>query len=476
MANWNNPIDTSLYTVVLAELKGRDTDAAFMFDPAIVTPTNLSNNTIRWNSVNSRFEILNGTWGVLDTEYDINVTSLNNLTDTDFLKINPGGNQTITSGKLILDIDSAAVLDIKGGSADEVYIQIFADAAAQSTRSGYIGFFGAASEDLSIVNEFASGSTILATNNTAALTLDSSQNATIAGTTTTTKLTINSTITGGIAGINIPSPSQTTGSIFNCSSTALSAGNMHDYYLNSSTFSGNMMRLWQDHSSATGTLIALINDGTGDTINLTHSATSGYALWINASGTLTTPAVEFIQNDILSSGSTLTLRHDGTGPNLDLTQKGHIKFPAIAVPSTDANTLDDYQEGNVTVVLEPTGLGTITMTSTANSMVYTKIGRTVHIGGQLSISSISGPTGNLRLSGLPYAIADVQDVGERCVGVVFGENVDGTGTDDYMCVVQGTAGNTSVSFRKYSGEVIDCTTDLAAGASFNISLTYTTDE
>ena len=105
MADWDNPINTTVYTAVLSDLKGRDTDSAFMFDPAVVTPTNLSNKTVRWNSVNSKWEILNGTWGVLDTEYDINVTKLNNLADTDFLKINPGSNQTITSGKLILDID-----------------------------------------------------------------------------------------------------------------------------------------------------------------------------------------------------------------------------------------------------------------------------------------------------------------------------------------------------------------------------------
>ena len=164
MANWNSPINTTVYTSVLSELKGRDTDSAYMFDPAVVTPTNLTNNTIRWNSVNSRFEILNGTWGVLDTTYDINVTQLGGFSSSDFLRLNPGSNQTVISGKLILNINAAAVLDLKSGTADEVYLQLYADAAAQSIRSGYIGFFGAAGEDLDIVNEFTNGNVNLTTN------------------------------------------------------------------------------------------------------------------------------------------------------------------------------------------------------------------------------------------------------------------------------------------------------------------------
>jgi hypothetical protein len=168
MADWTQPINSTVYTLVLSELKGRDTDAGAMFDPATVSPysTNLPNNTIRWNSVNSRWEILNGTWGALDTEYDINVTQLKGLDDTDFLKIAPAGNQTITNGKLILDIDAGAVLDLKGGTADEVYLQFYANTVAQSTRTGYIGFFGAAEEHLDIVNEYTNGDIKLITNGT----------------------------------------------------------------------------------------------------------------------------------------------------------------------------------------------------------------------------------------------------------------------------------------------------------------------
>jgi hypothetical protein len=52
-----------------------------------------------------------------------------------------------------------------------------------------------------------------------------------------------------------------------------------------------------------------------------------------------------------------------------------INFPATQVASSDANTLDDYEEGTWTPVITA-GSGTPT-TVTVNSAVYTKIGRVV---------------------------------------------------------------------------------------------------
>lgn len=77
MADWNTPTLTSTYTSVLDTLKNRDIDAALMFDPALVTPTNLPTNAIRWNSAANRFEKFNGTaWAVLTTTYAIDADTL----------------------------------------------------------------------------------------------------------------------------------------------------------------------------------------------------------------------------------------------------------------------------------------------------------------------------------------------------------------------------------------------------------------
>lgn len=156
MANWTLPTTSSNYTTVLTEIKDRDENLAVMFDSG--TFSNIPTGTIRWNSANSRFEKWSGTvWNELDTDYAINVASIGGFTDTAFLKLAPTGDQTITAGKLILDIDSAAVLDLKGGTADNVYMQFFADAAAQSTRSALIGYATTTTDILSITNEQGNG-------------------------------------------------------------------------------------------------------------------------------------------------------------------------------------------------------------------------------------------------------------------------------------------------------------------------------
>jgi len=59
MANWSNPTTSSLYTDVLAELKGRDTDAALMFDGT--GSTNVPSGAIAWSSSVNRWQRYNGT-------------------------------------------------------------------------------------------------------------------------------------------------------------------------------------------------------------------------------------------------------------------------------------------------------------------------------------------------------------------------------------------------------------------------------
>jgi hypothetical protein len=77
-----------------------------------------------------------------------------------------------------------------------------------------------------------------------------------------------------------------------------------------------------------------------------------------------------------------------------------ITFPATAVACTDANTLDDYEEGTWT----PTVIGTTTagtVTYAVRNARYTKIGRTVFVETLLNWSAGTG-TGNLRVGDLPF--------------------------------------------------------------------------
>jgi hypothetical protein len=84
----------------------------------------------------------------------------------------------------------------------------------------------------------------------------------------------------------------------------------------------------------------------------------------------------------------------GTTPSLN-----GVTFPATQSASTDANTLDDYEEGTWTATIGNFTLNTGTFTFTAR---YTKIGRQVTLNFlQAATGTISWSAGNY-LAGLPF--------------------------------------------------------------------------
>ncbi len=99
-----------------------------------------------------------------------------------------------------------------------------------------------------------------------------------------------------------------------------------------------------------------------------------------------------------------------TAPTIDLTG-GQIAFPATAVPSSDPNTIDDYEEGySVTTVVGSTS-GSFTLHVDYNTLAYTKIGRRVHIQGALVTTGESSPVGTLQIS-LPFTIVALTEGAE----------------------------------------------------------------
>jgi hypothetical protein len=92
----------------------------------------------------------------------------------------------------------------------------------------------------------------------------------------------------------------------------------------------------------------------------------------------------------------------GVGAATPSTSGSGITFPATQSPSTDANTLDDYEEGTWTAGLTCGTSGTITVDPAYSTCRYTKVGRIVTITGFVYISAVSSPTGTLTLTGLPF--------------------------------------------------------------------------
>jgi hypothetical protein len=78
-----------------------------------------------------------------------------------------------------------------------------------------------------------------------------------------------------------------------------------------------------------------------------------------------------------------------------------VTFPATAVPSADANTLDDYEEGTWTATL--TGGTTAPTTPVTVSGKYVKIGKHITCSAGFSNVNTTGASGALYVTGLPFA-------------------------------------------------------------------------
>jgi len=120
----------------------------------------------------------------------------------------------------------------------------------------------------------------------------------------------------------------------------------------------------------------------------------------NTSGTITldAPAVAGTTTLTLPATSGTVVTKDTNG----IASVNGIQFPATAVPSADANTLDDYEEGSWT----PSITGSVsnpTVGYVGRSGFYIKIGKFVWCYFDVLLSSTSGGSGTIVLSGLPFS-------------------------------------------------------------------------
>lgn len=153
-----------------------------------------------------------------------------------------------------------------------------------------------------------------------------------------------------------------------------------------------------------------------------------------------------------------------SGPTVTgiLTVAGHIKFPGTQNPSGDVNTLDDYEEGNWTPAIGGTATYTIQLGR------YTKLGRVVHVFGQLTINTL-GTGSTSVISGLPFActadfscpihIGSFASIGASVVGL-YGRVDTGASTITLFGATAAAVNNSATS------------TIFANSAAVNFSATY----
>ena len=151
-----------------------------------------------------------------------------------------------------------------------------------------------------------------------------------------------------------------------------------------------------------GDTVAKLGVGSNDQVLTADSAEASGVKWAAASaGTSWSGSTA---NGIATYGDASTIVAESTatydGTTLTLTQSGGgLKMDGLN--SSDANTLDDYEEGTFTVAFTA-GSGTITVNTTMDTASYVKVGKVVYFQGYIVLSSVSTPSGMLTMTGLPF--------------------------------------------------------------------------
>jgi hypothetical protein len=161
----------------------------------------------------------------------------------------------------------------------------------------------------------------------------------------------------------------------------------------------------------------------------------------------------------LRAGGTITADTNLAAP---LANVNGVVFPATQVASTNANTLDDYEEGTFTPVLTGSTGGTFNF----NVATYTKIGRMVYVRGEIQTSDLGALSGDVTITGLPFVATGLRgylvnyssdlrvDMSEGCYAVIGGGSSVITLKTESQSTTDNTNAWTDARYNKSGGTTV----------------------
>ena len=163
--------------------------------------------------------------------------------------------------------------------------------------------------------------------------------------------------------------------------------------------------------------------------------------------------------EVLIGTSTIT----ANGGILQL--KSGITFPATPVAATDVNTLDDYEEGTWAATITPQTSGTITLS--ADTGHYVKIGKQVVVTSKLAVSAVSTPLGFVKIS-LPF------NSGANAQGSFSAimENTVSTGAANFWSIVPASSNSLEVYLAAANNPSATSAAQFQAGSTVWLTATY----
>ena len=101
-----------------------------------------------------------------------------------------------------------------------------------------------------------------------------------------------------------------------------------------------------------------------------------------------------------NSGTLISATTIGVGGATPSASGSGITFPATQSASSNANTLDDYEEGTWTPTVTPSSGS---LTAYTSSGVYVKVGRLVTITGDFQLTTVGTAGGSVSVGGVPFS-------------------------------------------------------------------------
>jgi hypothetical protein len=153
--------------------------------------------------------------------------------------------------------------------------------------------------------------------------------------------------------------------------------------------------------------------------------------------------------------------------------QGQLKFPATQNPSTDSNTLDDYEEGLFTPTIGGSDSESGQVYSTQSGS-YIKIGKMVHVSGTIVLTTLGTINGVVQIKGLPFTCDS--PTGARTSGSIIWANTTTGFVSMNLAILESTAYAflfAAVSATTGMGALSQV--DLANNTAFTFSITYRTN-